>query len=68
MGKKPTLTRFFAAEADLDLGGYPWGPLASGSKKPRKDARGFPVVDPPKEKTDEKEGERTDQAPLRRLG
>jgi hypothetical protein len=37
-------------------------------KKPRKDARGFPVVDPPKEKTDEKEGERTDQAPLRRLG
>jgi hypothetical protein len=35
-------------------------------KTPRKDAQGFPVVEPPKEKTDEKE--RTDQAPIRRLG
>lgn len=35
---------------------------------PRKDERGFPVVEPPKEKTDTKEGERKDQAPLRRLG
>jgi hypothetical protein len=39
---------------------------------PRKDAQGFPVVDPPKEKADTKEdpskGERKDQAPLRRFG
>jgi hypothetical protein len=34
----------------------------------RKDARGFPLVEPPKEKADSKDGERTDQAPLRRLG
>lgn len=41
--------------------------MMSEEKPARKiDAQGFPVVEPPKEKTDEKE--RTDQAPIRRLG
>ena len=38
-------------------------------KTPRKvDAEGLPVVEPPREKTETKDGKRADQAPLRRLG
>lgn len=56
--KEGLLTRVLADEIDKET--------------PRKDAQGFPVVEPPKEKTDSKErpskGERKDQAPLRRFG
>lgn len=44
--------------------------MSESEEKPARkiDADGHPVVDPPKEKTDAKDGERKDQAPLRRLG
>lgn len=36
------------------------------TKEPRKDARGFPVVEPPKEK--KADDEKREDAPLRRMG